>query len=279
MELSPAETVALLHLRRRTIGEEIHARTSDLTKVLGYGPSRVKQIVASLIGKGMLQRVARGIYRFGETLVSALGGHSSGPDWYVYKPIAHDSSSEDASHPLLGAAPEMSESSGRTPMYDYEAEGDDLGGVGMVTPRKSLAERVKTSLKRKPRVPTAHREVPRKDWTMEFVAKEFRIRCKEIDPVTIETWRTRVVISPTGGNEMTMALKAWQAQYGITPLEALTLLDQFFADPKQTDKIDSQTPAYKHYLHYLKTHVDQLRMNTMTDDRMDRIKSQVLPWD
>lgn len=164
-------------------------------------------------------------------------------------------------------------------MYDYEAEGDDLSGVGMVTPRKSLTERVKTSLKRKPRVPTAHREVDRSQWTMEFVAKEFRIRCKELDPLTVETWRTRVVISPTGGNEMTMALKAWQAQYGITPQEAATCLDQFFADTKNTDRIDSQTPAYKHYLHYLKTHVDRLRMNTVTDADMDRVTSQVFPWD
>ena len=164
-------------------------------------------------------------------------------------------------------------------MYDYEAEGDDLGGVGLTAPRKSLAERVKTSLKRKPRVPVAHREIPREQWTMEFVAKEFRIRCKELDPVTVETWRTRVVISPTGGNEMTMALKAWQAQYGITPQEAATLLDDFFADPQQTDKIDSQTPAYKHFLQYLKTHIDRLRMDTVTDADMDRITSQVFPWD
>lgn len=269
LDLPPTEYKTADVLLRAANGGNPRLRTVEIAEMVGITIRHAQRVLVALIKRGLALCTTRGVYQTAMTPTAT----STSPNWYVYKPNDQEAlATEAASQPLVGAAPEMSESRGRPPMRAYD-DGDDLAGVGLTEPKAAKTSRPKR------RVPAGHRDIPRERWTMEYVAKEFRKQCSDLNPITIATWRERTIISPTGGNEMAMVLKAWQAQYGITPQEAAAILDEFFADPRETDQIDSSVPAYKRYLQYLKTHVDDLRKRDVTGHLVDLVDSQVIAWD
>ena len=158
---------------------------------------------------------------------------------------------------------------------DYEIEGDDLGGPGLIEDRPPAKSRHRA--KRRYKVPATHRDTPREDWTMDFVAKEFRLRLQKAKPLTLDNWRTAGVIGiGTGGNRMLLALKKWEFEYGITPQEAALLVDRFFDDPRQVSRIDNDIPAYRIFMEYLKRNIDGLRKRNVDPEFDAWIESQVI---
>ena len=278
LDLPPAEFKAAHVLARAS-----RLRTVEIAELVGITERHARRVLAHLLGAGLIERETRGLYRL------VRSGERTSMSGNLFGYMATSSKAvlpEDTSYLQSGGdiPPRGMNDTKETSVArdDYETEGDDLGGLGLTEPRPSLTKRVTTAKAEaaRPKVPAAHRDVSRDRWTMDFVAKEFRLRARDFGAQpTIATWRERTVINPTGGNSLVMTLKAWQAQQGITPQEAATLLDRFFDDPKQTDRIDSSIEAYRIYLDYLKRNVDLLRRESTSAHVRDLIDSQVISWD
>jgi hypothetical protein len=157
--------------------------------------------------------------------------------------------------------------------YDYETEGSDLGGVGFI------GERPAAPAKKPPKPPKYRNLVPREEWTMNEVASEFRYRAAMFTPKA-GAWDDPINLrgaNHSGGNSLLMALKVWAGK-GLTPQDAASLLEDFFADSRETAKITNAFPAYKLYLAYIQKHIDTLLAGKVTPEYIDHIEEQDISW-
>lgn len=280
LRLTPEQFMAMSYVVARKWDGKHHVRTEDLAMVLGCGVRKAALVISSLIEAGLIIRIRRGVYeikatkRAEEVHTDAEEVHGGALPWYVDKQTSTDYMAREVTDvtSLGGVAPVkgielITEKRAVRNSYD---DGDDLAGFGLTEPRQPKA---------KPKPKRAelqfHRSVPRSEWTMQHVAKEFRMRVSQLG---LEAATGGIIGLGTNGNRLAMALSQWQSDYQIKPQDAATILDQFFADSSQTSRISNDFPAYTIYLDYLKRNIDRTRGTEISDDYREKVKAQVLPW-
>lgn len=280
MGLSPDQIVTVLYLRTRHLGGEIHARTADVAAVLGCGYRKAASVIASLINTNVIVRVVRGIYRFADDLQQrAEEVHTGALQVFVYKPQANSHAVEPASQALTGDSPPLGGMKGNViQMRDYDDGDDDLGGVGLTEERTTPAQRRRAEREERKRAPKPYTELPPSQWTMDHVVGEFRKRFRAISPRTIQNWRDGRIHNMTGGNRLGMALRKWSADADVTPEEAMTALDWFFADEAEMSRFTNDFPAYTLYLAYLGRSLSRLRADAPDEAFEEYARNQALPW-
>lgn len=278
LRLDPQEFMAACYILTQTDHDLAVVKTSAIAQVVGVTDRQARRLVARLIEAGVLTRVQRGIYRVqhpgkgtGEsaekdTVVPERTGESVSGS--VYSHMAIDDMATKTPNGVLveRSAPVKGYKilRGSIMPISYD-DGDDLGGFGLTEPRRSASKRSPS----KP--PKFHREVPRSDWNMRYVAKEFR---HQLQP---HAMRLRL-IGGGGDDKLVKALMTWQGQYGVSVEDAATLVDDFFADPSETGRLCNEVDAWRQFLIYAKRNVDRLRDAVVDEDYLASLDAQEVPF-
>ena len=142
----------------------------------------------------------------------------------------------------------------------------DTAGIGRIEAPPKPTKRKPTKT-----VPSLHRQVPREEWDMNFVAKEFKHRYQ---PIAMR----RNLIGGGGDKQLGMILRKWQADYGLTPQQAATLCDDFFADEREVARISNDPPAFRQWLNYVKKNFDRVSASQITTADIERVEAQEVPF-
>lgn len=266
-ELTPDEFMAYHYIKSRVFHGQSYTRTSDLAEILKCQERKARRIVASLVEKGCIRRAMRSLYEVVpfedstnlKTVSTDLSAHSK-----AYK--LEDMPSKTSNEVLQGAE-YRPESTGGIEVKYYDDD-SQLGGVGLVEPKQEKKPAKNTKY---------HRTIPRSEWNMQHVGKEFRLRLSQLNRGSVDSWRSPVIGVANESTRLVQALYKWQSDYGITPEEAATLLDEFFESDEVT-RISNELPPYRLYMQYIKVNIDKLRSRTVTSDVLEEIGGQVLPW-
>lgn len=261
-DLTPDEFMAYHYIQTREFRGESYVRTSDLAPILKCTDRTARRVVASLILKGYIVRLARSLYSlvpFEDT--SDRNGHS--------KASKLEELPSNTSNEVLQGAEIRPTSIGGIEVKYYDDD-SNLGGVGLVEPKVP-------SVTKKTATTKYHRTVPRSQWTMQHVGKEFRLRLAQLNRGQIDSWRSPVIGAANEATRLVQALYKWQSEYGITPEEAATLMDEFF-ESDDIQRMSNEFPPYRLYLQYVKVNIDKLRTRAVTSTVMTEIEEQVIPW-
>lgn len=259
----------------------ITARSADLAEEMDMGLRTVQIAVRELIDSGFMSRVRRGSYQID---LSALA-----PRQETAQQTAHEVHAGAQEVQLAASkryvrtttstsdndetANAVSSERGRAPgtpkgitMIAYD-DGEGLGGLGRVDGHSSAKD-----ARRNAKVPDLHREVPRDQWTMSFVVKEFKHRLWQ--------WQRSSGKSLVGDHTKSLApaLNRLAKTSTLTVQEAAALCDMFFDDQRETARLGKGVLAYVQFLQYVKVNVDQIRGTVVTDEYRESVMSQELPW-
>lgn len=269
-DLTPDEFMAYHYIKSREFRGQSYTRTSDLADILKCQERKARRIVASLIQKGCIRRAMRSLYEVVpfedsvdlKTVSTDLSAHS--------KASKLEDMPSKTSNEVLQGAEYRPESTGGIVVKYYDDD-SQLGGIGQLEP-KQVKKPAKTAKSTK-----YHRTIPRSEWTMQHVGKEFRLRLAQINRGSADSWRSPVIGVANESTRLVQALYKWQSEYGITPEEAAILLDEFF-ESDDVSRISNELPPYRLYMQYIKVNIDKLRARTVTSDVLEEIGGQVLPW-
>ncbi len=269
-DLTPDEFMAYHFISSRDFKGQAYSRTSDLAVVLKCTDRTARRVVASLIEKGCIRRLARSLYevvRFEESSVPFEDTSvRNGP----YKSYKLEDMPSNTSDEVLQGAEDRPESIGGIDLKYYDDD-SHLGAVGITLPRTQPAKKAASNTIK------YHRAVPRSEWSMQHVGKEFRLRLSQLDRGMSESWKSPVIGAANESTRLVQALYKWQTEYGITPEEAATLLDEFFESP-EAKKISNELPPYRLYLQYIKVNIDKLRARAVSSVVLEETGGQVIPW-
>jgi hypothetical protein len=280
--LTPEEITTALYMRNRMLDGVIYASTADLAALLGCSDRNARRVVASLLEKGLIARSGRSQYvpvlaADGTEVAAKRTPVSANSSVYLTSKASTEAVTPTASNEAVvgGAAPvkgvEVIKEK-TVARYDYETEGNDIGGVGFIGERP-------TPPAKKPKVQQYRNLVPREQWSMDDVVADFRQRVLPFVQEKIESWHDLPNLrgNHTGGNSMMFVLKGWQRE-GLSPQDVATLLDDFLADERETSKITNALPAYKLALAYIQRNIDTLLGKKVSPADLDRIMNQELTW-
>jgi hypothetical protein len=267
-DLTPQEFMAYHYIKSREYLGQSYTRTSDLAEILKCTERSARRVVASLVEKGCIKRLVRSLYvcvPFGDIDdlkrdTSVLSAHSIASKLVETPPNTSD-------EVLVGAEPRPVQIEGISVKYYDDDSG--LVAIGRVEPAET-EKPSKSNIK-------YHRTVPRDQWTMHHVGKEFRLRLAQITRMDQDTWRSPVIGAASESTRLVQALYKWQHDYGITPQEAATLLDEFF-ESDDVRRISNEFPPYRLYMQYIKVNIDKLRAKTVSSSHLEEVGGQVLPW-
>lgn len=268
--LDPQEFMTTCYVLTQADGDLARVPTKNIAAVLGCDERTARRVIGRLIEAGILTRIEKEIYRICLDESRTPMTEARTPmteerslvteERYVYSHMA--SKAMTVLTPIGvntgGYAPAKGENRRSMPI-EYDT-GDHLGGVGMTEPRVQPTRQKKDS---KP--PGMHREVPREQWNMRFVAKEFRHRL-HLD------CRDKNLYHGGGNDELVKVLKIWEGQHGLTPVIAASIVDDFFADAREVSRISNETPAWRQFLEYLKRNVDRHTNAASLNDYIDSIE-------
>lgn len=246
--LDPQAFMATCYVLTQADGDLARVPTKNIAAVLQCDDRTARRVVERLVEAGVLARIERGIYRIcldGERSLVTEERSLVTEERYVYSHMASKAMTVLTPNGVNtgGYAPAKGENRRNMPI-EYDT-GDHLGGIGMTEPRVQPQRQRKDA---KP--PGMHREVPREQWNMRFVAKEFRHRL-HLD------CRDKNLYHGGGSDELVKVLKIWEGQHGLTPVIAAALVDDFFADSREVSRISNEVPAWRQFLEYLKRNVDR----------------------
>lgn len=206
MRLTPAETLALQFVMR----ERGRVAGIDVGEELGMSERSGRRILNSLVRKGVLVRSRRGRYQAVErTEVTTKRPEMAGTTYAV--------SSNAVSEYVLLVDPNGSTTKGAAPP-----------GIGMAVPGKisdgggngwdefDPDDRPK---RKKARNLQNHRLVPREEWTMAHVVREFALRAHHAYPERI---------SPSDNRTLLPALNEKTKDRDVTPQQVADAVDAFF---------------------------------------------------
>lgn len=259
--LDPQAFMTACYVLTQADGDLARVPTKNIAAVLNCDERTAQRVITRLIDAGVLTRIERGIYRVGledETTPVSDEATPVSVERYVYSHMASKAMTVLTPNGVNtgGYAPAKGENRRSMPI-EYDT-GDHLGGIGMTEPRVQP-----TRQKKDAKPPGMHREVPREQWNMRFVAKEFRHRLY-LD------CRDKNLYHGGGNDELVKVLKIWEGQHGLTPVMAAALVDDFFADSREVARISNEVPAWRQFLEYLKRNVDR---HQNTEDMNDYIAS------
>jgi hypothetical protein len=272
LKLSPnATAIAVIMVDSATAQGRAYARTVDIVDELGISRPTAQRAIAELITAGFMSRVVRGVYQICVSEEVSPVSEERSPvsvSRYVRTTNSHKQETKEIPNGISGAdapkAPNENPKGITVVTYD---DGDDLGGVGMVEPKPEPEPR-----KRRRSVPSLHRNVPREQWTMDFVYKEFNHR--------LFLWSRKTGKDLPGDQEKPLkaALRTWALDYGLTPQEAATLCDRFFDSTMETAKFGKGQPVYRQFLYYVKVNLTGLRGTVISDEFVESLYEQDVPW-
>lgn len=280
MGLKPVDFKAACYVLTRSDHDLAVIPTKDIAAILDMTERQARRVIQSLIEAGLMTRVQRGVYRIHmpeeRTSVSyegTSGDHERTPVSVLLPVSSHmtiDLVTKTPNGVLVGrSAPPKgyTTTKGNTVADGYDADDvSDLGGVGHIRSADRPSKR-----RSRPATPQFHRSVPRSEWDMNFVAKEFRHR---LHPFVVQ----RNLIGAGGGKSLPAALRRWEAEYGLTPQEAATLCDDFFDDERQAARISNSVEAYRQWLQYIKENFDRVHIGDVEDADVARVASQEVPF-
>ena len=266
-DLTRDEFMAYHYIQRNEYRGQSYTRTVDLAGVLKCSVSTAKRVVASLVRKGCVNRVQRSVYTI-ELLeptvdLKRLTSDPNGP--YIASKLEELPS--NTSNEVLQGAEIRPEIGGiEVKYYDDDSM---IGGVGLIEPKTAPIQKKSATTK-------YHSTVPRSEWSMQHVGKEFRLRLSQLNRGMLDV-RSPVIGAANESTRLVQALYKWQSEYGITPEEAATLMDEFF-ESDDIQRMSNEFPPYRLYLQYVKVNIDKLRTRAVTSTVMTEIEEQVIPW-
>lgn len=272
LDLTPMEFKTACWLLTVEQAGVIHATSAETAAALSCSEPTSRRVLAELVRKGVFVRLRRGAFAVrvndherAKTITDDRKGSPVIPPKYVYvdyMAVSHKSLVEpNGSTNSGGFAPVKGEEQQDMGRYDYETEGDDIGGIGLTE------ERPATRVKSRKEDLKFHRLTPRSEWDMMFVAKEFRHRVLTdrrdlLGGGRIDTRRLNVV------------LRKWQRDHGLTPQQAADMVDQFFTDPDRVTALGTHDPLGV-LLRFMQDTFPTLLASEITDDWLDELDEQV----
>lgn len=258
-----ALAIALLLVEHVDAKGCITARTVDIAEEVGISRPTAQRAIAELITAGFMTRLVRGRYQLS---MSELCQSVSEERSLVSEPeyVRTTSNSQEVKEVPNGTSGAEAPKGITLRTYD---DGDDIGGVGRIESKSPPVPR-----KRATPVPSNHRSVPRSEWTMDFVYKEFTHR--------LWLWQRTTGKTLPGDQDKPLksVLRKWALDYGLTPQEAAELCDRFFDDPKQTVLFGKGWIVYRQFLYYVKVNLMDVRGTVITEDFRDSLYQQEVPW-
>ena len=275
MGLTPVEFTAACVMLTRADGDVVRASVDQIAGTMNCSRSTAHRAVQNLISRGLFQRVANGVYLVhgvkakvpptGQE-VPPVGQKVSpaGQRGYVYQ------DDMTTSRHMSIEEPKGSSISGGTPLKGMERElpnnyiddGDGLFGVGRTSPPP--ARKTRHSRKRDLKY---HRLTPREQWTVAFVAKEFRHR------MTLA--RPDILGGGVDGASLTKVLNLWHREHDLSVEDMVTAVDLFFENAETIAAL-SETPApYRIFLRFLQTQYRSITASQITDDWIASLDAQM----
>lgn len=271
LDLTPMQFKTACWLLTREREGVIYATSPEAAEALSCSVPTAKRVLAELVGKGVFVRLRRGSlavrardHERSKRITDEPKGSPVIPPKYVYvdyMAVSHKSLVEPNGSTNSGGFAPVKGMKKKLGRYDYETEGDDIGGVGLTEDRPVPRRRSrKDDLK-------FHRLTPREEWDMVFVAKEFRHRVLTdrrdlLGGGRIETRRLAAV------------LNKWRLDHGLTPEQAVDMVDQFFTDPDRVTALGTHDPLGV-LLRFMQDTYPVLVASEITDAWLDELDEQV----
>lgn len=244
-DLTPSEFMAACFMLACAREGVVRVRTAEIEAVLKCSRATAKRVVASLVDKGLFARPANEVFivnagKSGSPMSPAgspvsLAGSPMSPERYVYVADYGYRSSGPATDLLRKSVGVQAPVKGDVELrYDYESEGENLFGIGAIDrPAPKPKRNRRTEIK-------YHRTVPREDWDMTHVAKEFRHRLATARPdLAMDSDTPRLL----------EVLRVWQGAYEVTPQEMAEAVDRFWEDPS---KVRPEPAPWRQFLQFAK---------------------------
>lgn len=273
LRLTPNEFMAATYILTQTQEGTARISPENVAKVLGCSYPTAVRVVSSLVEKGVFSRPKRGILEV-HTVKDERSPVIVADEVTITSDrsrVSHVVDMVDMRHVSL-VEPDGSTNSGGTPQSAVQKtmgkimpisydDGDDLGGFGLTEPRTQ--QKTRTQRKRELKF---HRLVPREDWQMAHVVREFRMRLVHARPD---------ILGGTDGHRMQAALSTWKSDHGLTPQDAATAVDMFFDTPALVADLKENPAAYKYFLRFLQTQYRAIQASEVTDDWLDSLDKQL----
>jgi hypothetical protein len=279
----PGDAYKVAHILLDMAGDQpLNVRSAEVAEYFGMSLRATQRVISTLVEAGILTVIVRGTYQVlarDESNVARVA-----PDMArnssVYLPTTQTTSHAptDSKESVVGGAAPVKgiEVIKETTVARWQDDGDDIGGVGFIGERPQPKSK---AVKQKPQ--KFRNLVPREQWTMDDVVADFRQRVSQAYLPTTASWHDLPNLrgNHTGGNSLMFALKVW-AKEGLTPQDCATLLDQFFADSRETAKISNDFPAYKLFLSYIQRNIDTLRgkQASLSTAYIEHLQEQEVSW-
>ena len=135
----------------------------------------------------------------------------------------------------------------KVPMRQYEDDGDNLAGFGLIEPKDAPQPVIRKN------DPRTRGKRPEHEWTAMDVAAEFSYQVGRKYPLLPGTVSVK---------QLSGALRKFRTQYGTSPLIELELIRLFLQDERNFKDIGDEAPhLYKKYLASFGTKMNQAREN------------------
>ena len=172
---------------------------------------------------------------------------NSHPSYLATRPLVPNSHSSKASYKLKESEEKDFLQEIRVPMRQYEDDGENLVGFGLVEPKDAPQPKIRKS------DPKTRGKRPEHEWTAMDVAAEFSYQVGRKYPLLPGTVSVK---------QLSGAIRKFRTQYATTPLIELELLRLFMQDERNFREIGDEAPhLYKKYLSSFGTKMNQAREN------------------
>lgn len=244
-DLNPSEFMAACYMLASARDGVVRMHADEVAQVLKCSRASAYRVLSGLVDKGLFARPTSGVF-----LVNSVSpvrqevppvSQSVSPvrqNRYVYVADYGYRSSGLATDLLRKSVGVQAPVKGDIELrYDYESEGDDLFGIGAIdrpTPKPKRNRRAEIKY---------HRTVPREDWDMTHVAKEFRHRLATMRPdLSMDSDTPRLL----------EVLRVWQGQNGVTPQEMAATVDNFWNDADRARTMRAEPAPWRQFLQFAK---------------------------
>jgi len=286
MRLNPEQFMAAsIVIARQTAGTS-SLRINDVAEVMGCSRSSAHRALKSLIELGLVKKVSNGVYIFHSVKmrphraepeipragkVFPIGGKNIprvGKTGYVYQ--------DDKTTSRQGSLEEtnVSSNSGGAPLkgkrssmnFDFD-DGDDLTGFGLLEERPGKEVRRRQGREERRYDLKYHRTVPREEWDMGHVVKEFKHR--------MAMARSDILGGGTDHLALTKTLHLWSVDHDLTLMDIISAIDLFFADPVRVTALSERPMPYKVFLSFLQNHYRDSHTVSDNDDWLAGLENQM----
>jgi hypothetical protein len=150
--------------------------------------------------------------------------------------------------------------------FDFD-DGDDLTGFGLLEERPGKKVRRRQGREERRYALKYHRTIPREEWDMGHVVKEFKHR--------MAMARSDILGGGTDHLALTKTLHLWSVDHDLTLMDIIAAIDLFFTDPVRVAALSERPMPYKVFLSFLQSHYRDSSTVSDNDDWLAGLENQM----